>query len=90
MNGICRSFPQSILELLRGSGTTGDNKLCTTLFCISSALKKLSQTTPLPETRSADLRLVSMKYCFATDYPGFEITRFCNHMPKEWDRVISR
>ncbi len=54
MNGICRSFPPSILKLLRGMGTTGDNKLCTTLFCISSALKKLSQTTPLPETRSAD------------------------------------
>ena len=54
MNGICRNFPQSIVELLRGTGTAGDNRLCTTLFCISSALKKLSQTTPLPETRSAD------------------------------------
>ena len=53
MNGICRSFPASIVELLRGDGTTGDNKLCTTLFCISSALKKLSQTTPLPASRSA-------------------------------------
>jgi hypothetical protein len=49
MNGICRSFPQSILKLLEG-GKTADNRLCTTLFCISSALKKLSQCTPLPES----------------------------------------
>ncbi len=55
MNGICRKFPESIVELLKGDGTAGDNTLCTTLFCISSALKKLSQTTPLPETRSAAL-----------------------------------
>jgi hypothetical protein len=51
MNGICSSFPQTIMTLLEGGGTTGDNKLCTTLFCISSALKKLSQNTELPETR---------------------------------------
>jgi hypothetical protein len=48
MNGICRNFPQSILEVLRGDDTRGDNKLVTTLFCISSALKKLSQKTELP------------------------------------------
>jgi hypothetical protein len=52
MNGILRSFPKSILEVLHGGGTTADNRLCTTLFCISSALKKLSQTMTLPENRS--------------------------------------
>ena len=49
MNGICRSYPQSILDLLKGPDDT-ENKMCTTLFCISSALKKLSQATPLPES----------------------------------------
>jgi hypothetical protein len=49
MNGICRGFPQNILELLKGDSMTADNRLCTTLFCISSALKKLSQTTELPD-----------------------------------------
>jgi hypothetical protein len=52
LNGICRSFPPSILELLRGDGTSTANKMCTTLFCISSCLKKLSQHTELPESRS--------------------------------------
>jgi hypothetical protein len=51
LNGICRSFPPSILELLKGDATTGDNRMCTTLFCISSCLKKLSQHTELPESR---------------------------------------
>jgi hypothetical protein len=61
MNGICRKFPQTIMKLLQGGGTTGDNKLCTTLFCISSALKKLSQKTPLPENRcAAQLTTLSM------------------------------
>jgi hypothetical protein len=45
LNGICRSFPTGILDLLAG------NTMCTTLFCISSALKKLSQTTELPANR---------------------------------------
>jgi hypothetical protein len=49
MNGICRNFPETIMKLLEGGGTAGKNKLCTTLFCIASALKKLSQTTELPE-----------------------------------------
>jgi len=47
-NGICRSFPPSMLDLLKGDGTTPDNRLCTTLFCLSSALRKLSRFTPLP------------------------------------------
>ncbi len=51
LNGICRSFPHSILELLQGDATMGPNKMCTTLFCISSCLKKLSQHTELPESR---------------------------------------
>ncbi len=53
MNAICRSFPQATLDLLAGSATSGPNRLCTTLFCISSGLKKLSQTTPLPDNRCA-------------------------------------
>ena len=53
MNGICRNYPPSIAELLEGDATVGSNRLCTTLFCISSALKKLSQTTPLPDSRCA-------------------------------------
>ena len=48
MNGICRNFPASIAELLKGTGTTADNRLCTTLFCVSSGIKKLAQTTSLP------------------------------------------
>ncbi len=51
MNAICRSFPQRILDLLLGEATGGPNRLCTTLFCISSALKKLSQSTLLPDNR---------------------------------------
>ena len=53
MNGICRSFPQSILDLLKGEGAMAENRLCTTLFCIASALKKLSQTADLPGSRYA-------------------------------------
>ena len=53
MNAICRSFPQATLDLLAGSATSGPNRLCTTLFCISSGIKKLSQTTPLPDNRCA-------------------------------------
>jgi hypothetical protein len=51
LNGICRSFPPNILELLKGDATTAENKMCTTLFCISSCLKKLSQSTDLPDSR---------------------------------------
>ena len=51
MNAICRKFPQNILDLLKGDATAGDNTLCTTLFCISSGLKKLSQSTELPDSR---------------------------------------
>ena len=56
MNAICRSFPHNILDnLLKGDATMGDNKLCTTLFCIGSGLKKLSQKTELPDSRCAPL-----------------------------------
>jgi hypothetical protein len=51
LNGICRSYPPEILDLLKGEGTTPNNKMCTTLFCISSCLKKLSQSMELPENR---------------------------------------
>ena len=44
MNGILRSFPLSLLDLLAG------NTLCTTLFCISSALKKVATGTELPRS----------------------------------------
>jgi hypothetical protein len=49
LNSICRSFPQNMLDLLKGNETTADNKMCTTLFCISSAIKKISQNTEQPE-----------------------------------------
>jgi hypothetical protein len=56
LNGICRSYPPAMVKLLKGDGgTTADNRLCTTLFCISSAIKKLSQTTELPESRCSSL-----------------------------------
>ncbi len=51
LNAICRNLLQSILDLLKGDKQTPDNKMCTTRFCISSCLKKLSQKTELPETR---------------------------------------
>ena len=51
MNAICRSFPRAILDLLSGDGSTQRNTLCTTLFCISSGLKKLGRHTELPESR---------------------------------------
>jgi hypothetical protein len=44
INGILRSFPLSMLDLLEG------NTLCTTLFCISSALKKVARGTELPNS----------------------------------------
>jgi hypothetical protein len=44
MNGILRNFPQRILDLLLG------NTMCTTLFCISSALKKIGRGTELPRS----------------------------------------
>ena len=45
------------LKLLQGDATEPDNGLCTTLFCISSSLKKLSQSTELPEGRCLPLRV---------------------------------
>ncbi len=59
LNAICRNFPQSILNLLAGDGVMPDNKMCTTLFCISSCLKKLSQFTELPENRCPSLNSYS-------------------------------
>jgi hypothetical protein len=44
MNGILRNFPQTIVDLLCG------NTMCTTLFCISSALKKIGRGTELPRS----------------------------------------
>jgi hypothetical protein len=56
LNAICRRFPQNMLNLLKGDGVMPDNRMCTTLFCISSFLKKLSQTTELPESRCPPLQ----------------------------------
>ena len=56
MNGICRSYPPAVVKLLEGDGMTPANKLCTTLFCISSGLKKISQTTPEPKNGCAPLQ----------------------------------
>jgi hypothetical protein len=51
LNAICRNFPRNILDLLKGTEVIPDNKMCTTLFCISSCLKKLSKFTTLPDNR---------------------------------------
>ncbi len=51
INAICRNFPQNVLDLLRGDATTPRNTLCTTLFCITSGIKKLGRYTDLPEDR---------------------------------------
>ena len=56
MNAICRNFPQNVLDLLRGDGTTPRNTLCTTLFCITSGIKKLGRFTDLPEDRKVRVR----------------------------------
>ena len=42
LNGILRNFPSKIVDLLQG------NTLCTTIFCISSGLKKIGLRTELP------------------------------------------
>ncbi len=44
MNGILRGFPDYIKKLLAG------NTMCTTLFCISSALKKVGKASELPRS----------------------------------------
>jgi hypothetical protein len=51
LNAICRNFPQNVLDLLKGDGLTPDNKMCTTIFCVSSCLKKLSKFTEQPPDR---------------------------------------
>ena len=48
MNAICRNYPFEILELLRGAQKDNRNTLSTTLFCVTSGLKKLAQGTELP------------------------------------------
>ncbi len=58
MNGICRSYPPAVVRLLEGDGMTAGNKLCTTLFCISSGIKKISQRTPEPKNGCAPLQRV--------------------------------
>ena len=56
MNSICRTgdFPQRVIEFarLKGNNVPSEvNTLCTTLFCMSSGLKKLARHTDLPENR---------------------------------------
>ena len=48
MNAICRDYPPEILRLLRGAQEGARNTLSTTLFCVTSGLKKLAQGTELP------------------------------------------
>ena len=53
MNSICRNHPQNIMDLLKGDGPRLEsNRLCTTLFCVSSGLKKLGRSTEVPENRT--------------------------------------
>ena len=49
-NGIYRKFPPSIVKLLQGDDNFPQNTLSTTLFCISSALKKLASHTEIPKS----------------------------------------
>jgi hypothetical protein len=56
LNTTCSNFPHSILDLLKGDGVISDNKMCMTLFCIASCLKKPSKFTKLPEDRCPPLQ----------------------------------
>ena len=51
INAICRNFPPKMMDLLQADSAAQRNTLCTTLFCISSGLKKLGRHTELPENR---------------------------------------
>ena len=51
INAICRNFPQNVLNILKDDNAMQSSTLCTTLFCISSGLKKLGRHTELPENR---------------------------------------
>ena len=62
MNSVCRNHPPNIIHLLRGDGSAHEgNKLCTTLFCVSSGLKKLGRSTEVPETRTVYRGLGKMR-----------------------------
>jgi hypothetical protein len=61
INALCRNFcKQNSLTILRGDGLTPRNTLSTTLFCISSGIKKLGQHTHLPANRKVYRGLGSM------------------------------
>ena len=49
MNAICRSHPPEMLTILQGDKDGERNTLCTTLFCVTSGLKKLAKFTEVPE-----------------------------------------
>jgi hypothetical protein len=51
MNAICRSHPPELLDVLRAPGATDGpfNTLSTTLFCVTSGLKKLTKGTEVAE-----------------------------------------
>jgi hypothetical protein len=48
MNSVLRRSPSNILDLLRDN-QSDQNMLCTTIFCMVSALKKLSMRMEIPE-----------------------------------------
>ena len=49
INAICRSYPEEILALLKGEGSTDDhNTLSTLIFCTTSAIKKIGRFTEAP------------------------------------------
>ena len=62
MNSICRNHPANIVKLLEGEDQGREaNRLCTTLFCVSSALKKLGRSTEVPESRTVYRGLGAMR-----------------------------
>ena len=47
-NSVYRKHPPQLVKVLQGDAAWSDNTMSTTLFCISSALLKLSRHTPIP------------------------------------------
>ena len=61
MNSICRNYPEKMIKLLEGEDGGEANRLCTTIFCVSSALKKLGRSTEVPASRTVYRGIGKMK-----------------------------
>ena len=75
-NSIYRKHPEKMVELLKGDAASSDNTMSTTLFCISSALLKLSRHTKLPEDgklyRGLGNMLLPYQFWVAHDTPPWK------------------